>query len=45
MREAARQAGITLIDTPLEGTIDEAEYRRVFKLMTEERADALYVNE
>jgi putative ABC transport system substrate-binding protein len=40
MREAAHQAGISLIDPPLEGTIDEAEYRRAFKLMTQERAEA-----
>jgi putative ABC transport system substrate-binding protein len=45
MREAARQAGISLIEPPLEGTVDEAEYRRVFKLMTEERAVALIVSD
>jgi putative ABC transport system substrate-binding protein len=45
MREAARQAGISLIEPPLEGTVDEAEYRRVFKLMTEERAEALIVSD
>jgi putative ABC transport system substrate-binding protein len=45
MREAARQAGITLIDTPLESPIQEAEYRRVFKLMAQGRADALIVND
>jgi putative ABC transport system substrate-binding protein len=43
--EAARQAGITLIDSPLESPIQEAEYRRAFKLMTEERADAFYVSD
>jgi putative ABC transport system substrate-binding protein len=42
-REAAQQAGITLVGPPLEGVIDESEYRRVFKLMTQERADALIV--
>jgi putative ABC transport system substrate-binding protein len=45
MREAAQQAGISLVGPTLEGTIDEAEYRRVFKLMTEERADALVVSD
>jgi putative ABC transport system substrate-binding protein len=45
MREAAQQAGISSVGTPLEGTIDDAEYRRVFKVMTQERADALIVSE
>jgi putative ABC transport system substrate-binding protein len=45
LREAAQQAGISLVGPPLEGAIEEAEYRRVFKLMTEERADALIVGE
>jgi putative tryptophan/tyrosine transport system substrate-binding protein len=43
VEEGTRQAGISLVDPPLEGTIDEAEYRRVFKLMTQERVDALIV--
>jgi putative tryptophan/tyrosine transport system substrate-binding protein len=43
MREAAQQAGVSLVGQPLEGTIQEAEYRRVFELMTRERADALIV--
>jgi putative ABC transport system substrate-binding protein len=43
MREAAQQAGISLVGPPLEGTIQEAEYRRVFELMTQERANALIV--
>jgi putative ABC transport system substrate-binding protein len=43
MREATQKAGITLVGPELEGTIQEAEYRRVFKLMTQERADALIV--
>jgi putative ABC transport system substrate-binding protein len=42
MREATQKAGITLVEPSLE-TIQEAEYRRVFKLMTQERADALIV--
>jgi ABC-type uncharacterized transport system substrate-binding protein len=45
MRKAAQQAGISLVGPPLEGTIDEAEYRRVFKVMTQERADALIVGD
>jgi putative ABC transport system substrate-binding protein len=45
LEESARQAGISLIEPLLEGTVDEAEYRRVFKLMTEERADALIVSD
>jgi putative ABC transport system substrate-binding protein len=43
-REAARHAGISLVAPPLEGTIREAEYRRVFELITQDRADALYVS-
>jgi putative ABC transport system substrate-binding protein len=38
MREAARQAGISLVDPPLEGTVQESEYRRVFDLMKQENA-------
>jgi putative ABC transport system substrate-binding protein len=45
MREAAQQAGISLVGPPLEGAIQEAEYRRVFKVMAEERADALVVSD
>jgi putative ABC transport system substrate-binding protein len=45
MREAAQQVRISLVGPPLEGTIQEAEYRRVFKLMTQERADALIVSD
>jgi putative ABC transport system substrate-binding protein len=44
MRKAAQQAGISLVGPPLGGTIEEAEYRRVFKLMTQERADGLIVS-
>jgi hypothetical protein len=43
MRKAAQQAGISLVGPPLEGTFDEAEYRRVFKVMTQERADGLII--
>jgi putative tryptophan/tyrosine transport system substrate-binding protein len=45
MREAAKRAGISLVGPPLEGVIEETEYRRVFGLMTQERADALIVND
>jgi putative tryptophan/tyrosine transport system substrate-binding protein len=45
MREAAQQVGISLIFPPLESPIQEAEYRRVFKVITEERADALLVHD
>jgi putative ABC transport system substrate-binding protein len=44
-RKEAHQAGISPVGAPIEGTIDEAEYRRVFKVMTEERADALIVGD
>jgi putative ABC transport system substrate-binding protein len=44
MREAAQQAGMSLVGPPLEGTVQEAEYRRVFELMTQERADGLIVS-
>jgi hypothetical protein len=43
MREAAHQSGISLVGLPLEGTIQEAKYRRAFELMKQERADALIV--
>jgi putative tryptophan/tyrosine transport system substrate-binding protein len=43
MREAAQQAGVSLVGPPLEGTIQETEYRRVFERMTQERAEALIV--
>jgi putative ABC transport system substrate-binding protein len=45
MREAAQQAGISLVGPSLEGAIQEAEYRHVFKVMTQERADALIVSD
>jgi putative ABC transport system substrate-binding protein len=43
MRAAAQQAAISLVGQPLEGTIQDAEYRRVFDLMARERAAALIV--
>jgi putative ABC transport system substrate-binding protein len=43
-REVAQHAGISLVAPPLESPIREAEYRRVFEVMTQERVDALYVS-
>jgi putative ABC transport system substrate-binding protein len=43
LRKAAQQAGISLVGPPLE-TFSEAGYRRVFELMTQERADGLIVS-
>jgi putative tryptophan/tyrosine transport system substrate-binding protein len=43
LEEAAQSLGILLLSTRLEGTIQEAEYRRVFEAMVQEHADALYV--
>jgi len=43
-REAAQQAGMSLVGPHWLETFSEAEYRRVFKLMTEERADALVIS-
>jgi putative ABC transport system substrate-binding protein len=45
MREAAQRLGISLVGPPLEGTIEETEYRRVFAAMKKEGADAIYVGE
>src|SRR5262245_24702333 len=39
-----RPAGMSLVGTPLEGTLQEAEYRRVFEAITQEHADALIVS-
>lgn len=43
IREAARQAGISLALARLDSDIDEAAYRRVFNLMQEDQVDALVV--
>jgi putative ABC transport system substrate-binding protein len=43
--EAARRMGMLVIGPPLEGTIQEAEYQRVFEAMTQEHADALVVSD
>jgi putative ABC transport system substrate-binding protein len=45
LRDAAQQAGISLVGPPLESPIQESEYRRVFELMTQEHADALIVSD
>jgi putative ABC transport system substrate-binding protein len=43
MRQAAQQLGISLVGPPLEGTIQETEYRRVFAAMKKEvRMRSLY---
>jgi putative tryptophan/tyrosine transport system substrate-binding protein len=43
MRAAAQRLGISLIGPPLDGTIQEPEYRRVFAAMAQAGADALVV--
>jgi putative ABC transport system substrate-binding protein len=45
LRLAAERMGISIIGSPLEGTIQEQEYRRVFELMLEDRPDALIVSD
>jgi putative ABC transport system substrate-binding protein len=45
MREAAEQAGISLLGPPLESPIQEGEYRRVFGAMGQEHADGLIVSD
>ena len=42
-REAAQQLGILLSGALLEGSVGEAEYRRVFAAMAQDRVDALIV--
>jgi len=37
--------GISVIGPPLEGTIQEQEYRRVFEAMVQDHADALLVGD
>jgi putative tryptophan/tyrosine transport system substrate-binding protein len=44
-REAAGQQGLSLIGPPLDTPIGEAEYRRVFAAMMEQRPDALLVSD
>jgi putative ABC transport system substrate-binding protein len=45
VRQATEQLGISLIAPLLEGTIEEAEYRRVFSAMTQEHAAALIISD
>jgi putative tryptophan/tyrosine transport system substrate-binding protein len=45
LREAARQAGISLFGPPLESPIQEAEYRRVLATMSREGLDGLIVSD
>jgi putative tryptophan/tyrosine transport system substrate-binding protein len=45
LRVAAQRMGISLIGPPLEGTLQEQEYRRVFEAMFQDRADALIVSD
>ena len=42
---AAERMGISLIGPPLEGTLQEQEYRRVFEAMLQGHADALIVSD
>lgn len=44
-REVAGRAGLSLVGPPLDPPIGEAEYRRVFAAMAEQRPDALLVSE
>jgi putative tryptophan/tyrosine transport system substrate-binding protein len=41
--EVARRQGISVTEALLQGTIDEAEYRRVFAAMVQDHVDALLV--
>jgi putative ABC transport system substrate-binding protein len=45
VRRAAKELGISLTTTPLEGIIQEAEYRRVFAAMTKAHADAVITSD
>src|SRR5262249_2685649 len=42
-RKAAQALGFTLLERPLEGTLDETEYRRVFTQLAQEGAEGLVV--
>jgi putative ABC transport system substrate-binding protein len=44
-REAATKLGLSLVGPPLDSPIGEAEYRRVFAAMAEQRPDALLVSD
>src|SRR5262245_25547022 len=42
-QEAAQRLGLLLLAPRLEGTLQETEYRRMFEVMAQERADSLFV--
>jgi hypothetical protein len=45
VQQAAKQLGVLLIIIPLEGTIQEAEYRRVFGALKQGHAHAIIVSD
>jgi len=45
IRKAANQVAIELVGALLDGSIDEAEYRRVFAAIAHDRVDAVIVND
>ena len=45
LRPAAARMGVSIIGPPLEGTLQESEYRRVFDAMTQGRPDAVIVSD
>jgi ABC-type uncharacterized transport system substrate-binding protein len=45
LRPAAERMGVSIIGPPLEGTLQEAEYRRVFDAMIEGHPDAVIVGD
>jgi putative tryptophan/tyrosine transport system substrate-binding protein len=45
VQQAAKQLGILLIMIPLEGTVQEAEYRRAFEAMTQGHAHAIIISD
>jgi putative ABC transport system substrate-binding protein len=45
LRPAAERMGVSIIGPPLEGTLEEAEYRRVFDAMIEGHPDAVIVSD
>ena len=45
VRETARRTGITWVGPPLDHPIDETEYRRVFAVLAQDRADAIWVGD
>jgi putative tryptophan/tyrosine transport system substrate-binding protein len=44
LHDAAKQVGISVTGALLDGTIDDAQYRRVFAAMEQDRVDALLVS-